>query len=79
MEGLIKEQRRKWMRMTGNTNVDEWIVYHAPTGIYLFYRNCANGYEKRRNKDRIRKRANRNISELLKSILEKNKIAVSVG
>lgn len=22
--------------MTGNTNVDEWIVYHAPMGIHLF-------------------------------------------
>gem|GEM_PF-1178878 len=108
MEGLIKEQRRKWRRMTGTTNVDEWIVYHAPTGIYLFnligvsppleklgfstdlreilssvryetFRNCVNEYEKRRNKDRIRKRANRNIDELLMSVLEKNKILVSVG
>jgi hypothetical protein len=108
MEGLIKEQRRKWRRMTGNTNVDEWIVYHAPTGIYLFnligasppleklgfstdlreilssvryetYRNCVNEYEERRNKDRIRKRANRNIDELLKSVLEKSKNVVSAG
>ncbi|NIA03648.1 MAG: hypothetical protein GWP12_03870 [Nitrospirae bacterium] len=108
MEGLIKEQRRKWRRMTGNTNVDEWIVYHLPTGIYLFnligasppleklgfstdlfeilssvryetYKNCVNEYEERRNKDRIRKRANRNIDDLLKSVLEKNKIVISVG
>ena len=35
MERFIRELRRKWRRMTGTIDVDEWIVYHAPTGIYL--------------------------------------------
>jgi len=38
---------------------------------------CENEYEERRNKDRIRKRANRNIDELLNSVLEMNEIVIS--
>ena len=28
--------QKKWKRMTGCTRVDEWIVYRAPIGIYMF-------------------------------------------
>jgi hypothetical protein len=36
MESFIGVLRRKWRRMTGTIDADEWIVFHAPTGIYLF-------------------------------------------
>ena len=36
MERFIWELRKKWKRMTGCTRVDEWIVYRAPIGIYMF-------------------------------------------
>jgi len=41
------------------------------------YKKCMSEYGKRRNNDRIRKRANRNIDEFLNSILAMNKIGVS--
>lgn len=36
MEGFIWAVRKKWKRITGHTRIDEWIVYHAPTGLYVF-------------------------------------------
>lgn len=106
MESFIGMLRRKWLRMTGTTNADEWIVFHAPTGIYLFnligdappleklgfstdlleilssvhyksYRMCEKEYVERRSKDRIRKKANRNIGALLKSVMGMNEILIS--
>jgi hypothetical protein len=36
MEQFIGRLRRKWKRITGCSKMNEWILYRAPLGIYMF-------------------------------------------
>jgi hypothetical protein len=36
MEQFIGRLRRKWKRITGCSQMNEWILYRAPMGIYMF-------------------------------------------
>ena len=36
MEQFIGRFRRKWKRITGRSRMNEWILYHAPQGLYTF-------------------------------------------
>jgi len=36
MEQFIGRFRRKWKRITGCSRMNEWILYHAPQGLYMF-------------------------------------------
>ena len=35
MEEVVKRLRRGWKRTTGLVNTDEYLLYHAPSAIYL--------------------------------------------
>lgn len=35
MEFVVKRLRRSWKRTTGLVNIDEYLLYHAPSAIYL--------------------------------------------
>ncbi len=35
MEFVVKRLRRSWKRTTGLVNIDEYLIYHAPSAIYL--------------------------------------------
>ena len=35
MEEVVKRLRRGWKRTTGLVNMDEYLLYHAPSAVYL--------------------------------------------
>ncbi len=43
MEKLVWNFRKIWKRITGHTNVNNWINHHGPFAIYLLNFKCENG------------------------------------